>query len=675
MTFLPLGPGYCSTRYARSQFQDDKVLFVISKPQPFLICHPGNYEPFCFVIPEGRAERGLSGIQDMTFLPLGPGYCSTRYARSQFQDDKVLFVISKPQPFLICHPGNYEPFCFVIPEGRAERGLSGIQDMTFLPLGPGYCSTRYARSQFQDDKVLFVISKPQPFLICHPGNYEPFCFVIPEGRAERGLSGIQDMTFLPLGPGYCSTRYARSQFQDDKVLFVISKPQPFLICHPGNYEPFCFVIPEGRAERGLSGIQDMTFLPLGPGYCSTRYARSQFQDDKVLFVISKPQPFLICHPGNYEPFCFVIPEGRAERGLSGIQDMTFLPLGPGYCSTRYARSQFQDDKVLFVISKPQPFLICHPGNYEPFCFVIPEGRAERGLSGIQDMTFLPLGPGYCSTRYARSQFQDDKVLFVISKPQPFLICHPGNYEPFCFVIPEGRAERGLSGIQDMTFLPLGPGYCSTRYARSQFQDDKVLFVISKPQPFLICHPGNYEPFCFVIPEGRAERGLSGIQDMTFLPLGPGYCSTRYARSQFQDDKVLFLISKPHPFLICHPGNYEPFCFVIPEGRAERGLSGIQDMTFLPLGPGYCSTRYARSQFQDDKVLFVISKPQPFLICHPGNYEPFCFVIPEGRAERGLSGIQDMTFLLLGPGSEAGTTSIEEKHFGPGFRPGTTLPSQ
>jgi len=74
---------------------------------------------------------------------------------------------------------------------------------------------------------------------------------------------------------------------------------------------------------------------------------------------------------------------------------------------------------------------------------------------------LLLGPGYCSTRYARSQFRDDNVL----------TCHPGR---------PSKARSIRDPEANPNLLLLGPGYCSTRYARSQFRDDSVL----------TCHPGR-----------------------------------------------------------------------------------------------------------------------------------------------------------------------------------------
>ena len=55
------------------------------------------------------------------------------------------------------------------------------------------------------------------------------------------------------------------------------------------------------------------------------------------------------------------------------------------------------------------------------------------------------------------------------------------------------------------FLPLGPGYCSTRYTRSQFRDDSVL----------ICHPGRPSG-ARSIRDPEADRFYSWVPDTVRL---------------------------------------------------------------------------------------------------------------------------------------------------------------
>ena len=128
--------------------------------------------------------------------------------------------------------------------------------------------------------------------------------------------------------------------------------------------------------------------------------------------------------------------------------------------------------------------------------------------------FLPLGPGYCSTRYTRSQFRDDSVL----------ICHPGRPSG-ARSIRDPEADRFYSWVPDtvrLATLAHSSGTTKGIMFSSQFRDDSVFCYLNSS-------------YVFVIPEGRAERGLSGIQKpiQIFLLLGPGYCSLH---SQFRDDK-------------------------------------------------------------------------------------------------------------------------------------------
>ena len=158
------------------------------------------------------------------------------------------------------------------------------------------------------------------------------------------------------------------------------------------------------------------------------------------------------------------------------------------------------------------------------------------LYGI--VLFLLLGPGYCSTRYARSQFRDDKVLFVISKPQPFLICHPyflfchpGNCEPFQLSSRKAERSEVYPGSRSRSFYSWVPD--TVRLATLAHSSGTTKFYLSSRncKPFLICHP--YFLFChlenrhssqFVIPEiasaiirdPEADRFYSWVPDTVRL---------------------------------------------------------------------------------------------------------------------------------------------------------------
>jgi len=105
----------------------------------------------------------------------------------------------------------------------------------------------------------------------------------------------------------------------------------------------------------------------------------------------------------------------------------------------------------------------------------------------------------------------------------FFLCHPGN------------RVSDYPGSRNRLILLLGPGYCSTRYARSQFRDDNILLL---SQSFLrICHPGNREHFYLssfsLCHPGNHVSDYPGSRNQLILLLGPGYCSLH---SQFRDDK-------------------------------------------------------------------------------------------------------------------------------------------
>ena len=104
------------------------------------------------------------------------------------------------------------------------------------------------------------------------------------------------------------------------------------------------------------------------------------------------------------------------------------------------------------------------------------------------------------------------------------------------------------------FLPLGPGYCSTRYTRSQFRDDSVL----------ICHPGRPSG-ARSIRDPEADRFYSWVPDtvrLATLAHSSGTTKGIMFSSQFRDDSVFCYLNSSYESVIpeiaslssCHPGN-------------------------------------------------------------------------------------------------------------------------
>src|SRR3989339_338282 len=168
-------------------------------------------------------------------------------------------------------------------------------------------------------------------------------------------------------------------------------------------------------------------------------------------------------------------------------------------------SQFRDDKrnnVQFAVPGRQCFLlsqfflcichpyflICHPGNATLNSLSSRKAERSEVYPGSRNqsrffclwvpdtvrLATLAHSSGTTKGIMFSSQFRDDSVFCYLNSS-------------YVFVIPEGRAERGLSGIQKpiQIFLLLGPGYCSLH---SQFRDDKrnnVQFAVPGRQCFLL----------------------------------------------------------------------------------------------------------------------------------------------------------------------------------------------